>query len=193
MRADYLKPQTYTRVFFLMQYPNVLALRLSLETGLRIDDVLTLRPSNLHGTNLTFIAKKTGKPGKKKISTTLAREIKANSSAEWLFPGRKKGTHRTRQAVWRDVKKAAKALKLDENVSPHSARKTYAVQLRKEEGVAAVQKELQHTHSDTTLLYAFADLARRGEAFVPNDPERLAELIAEKVVEKITKFFQNNK
>lgn len=189
MRADYLRPQTYSRLFFLMQYPNVLALRLSLETGLRIDDVLSLKPAALAGTNLSYVAKKTGKPGKKKVSATLAREIRGQASKAWLFPGRKEGNHRTRQAVWRDVKKAAKTLGLDENVSPHSARKTYAVQLRKEEGLAAVQKELQHSHGDTTMLYAFADLAGRGQAISSQDPEILAELIAEKVVEKLSKMW----
>lgn len=190
MRTDYIKPQSYARLFFRMQYPNVLALRLSLETGLRIDDVLSLRPEQLSGTKLSYVAKKTGKPGKKNVSTTLAKEIRRQAGKDWLFPGRSPGKHRTRQAVWRDVKQAARALGLSENVAPHSARKTYAVQLRKEEGVAAVQKELQHSHGDTTMLYAFADMVTKTGTVpgtISQDPEILAELIAEKVVEKLWK------
>ena len=39
MRTDYLNPQLYNRLYACMTYENVLALRVSLETGLRIDDI----------------------------------------------------------------------------------------------------------------------------------------------------------
>ena len=70
------------------------------------------------------------------------------------------------------------------NVSPHSARKTYAVELRKEEGLAAVQSELQHNNMSTTMLYAFADLAKAGKRErIPESGDliEIADVIAEKV------------
>ena len=53
-----------------------------------------------------------------------------------------------------------------------------------------MQKELQHSHGDTTMLYAFADMVTKTGTVpgtISQDPEILAELIAEKVVEKLWK------
>jgi len=42
--------------------------------------------------------------------------------------------------------------------SPHTARQAYAVALAREKGIDAVKRELQHSHMDTTLAYALADV-----------------------------------
>lgn len=187
MKSDYLNPRTYDELYRVMQRDNVLAIRVAVETGLRIDDVLRLRWENFGtSTKFTYIAKKTGKKGVKKLSKVLKTELFSRNvhNSEYVFPGRKKGTHRTRQAVWKDIKKAAELLHVPLNVSPHSARKTYAVELRKEEGLAAVQNELQHNNMSTTMLYAFADMARAGKRErIPESGDllELADLIAEKV------------
>lgn len=190
MRSDYLRPGRYARLFGCMQPDNVLAMRCALETGLRIDDVLSLRPSDLRGSTITCTAHKTGKTCSKRVSAPLARDLRRNASPEWIFPGRKKGRHRTRQTVWRDLSKARAMLGLPEHVSPHSARKTYAVELRRADGLDRVQAELQHDRTSTTMIYAFADLLQNGENQVENeektaDFEAFAEQIAEKVAEKL--------
>lgn len=83
----------------------------------------------------------------------------------WVFEGaRDSSKHRTRQAVWADVKRAAKALRIDYVAGTHSARKAYAVELYHRQGggstgLAAVQRDLQHEYSSTTLLYIFSSLA----------------------------------
>ena len=64
MRTDYIKPSIYKEVYQLMQYENALALRTSLETGLRIGDVLKMRPADIQGRTITYTAQKTGKAGK---------------------------------------------------------------------------------------------------------------------------------
>lgn len=191
MKSDYLKPGTYDELYRVMQRDNVLAIRVSVETGLRIDDVLRLKWENFtKPAQFTYVAKKTGKKGVKKLSKLLQRELfnrKATGSV-YVFPGRKRGTHRTRQAVWKDIKKAADLMGVPLNVSPHSARKTYAVELRKERGLADVQKELQHSDMTTTMLYAFADMARgakRGPVPESTDLIAFADLIAERVLEKL--------
>lgn len=187
MKSDYLNPDTYDELYRVMQRDNVLAIRVSVETGLRIDDVLRLRWENFtKSTKFTYFAKKTGKKGVKKLSKSLKSEIfsRDRKGSEWVFPGRKRGQHRTRQAVWKDIKKAADQMGVVLNASPHSARKTYAVELRKEKGIAEVQKELQHSDMSTTMLYAFADLARAGkrEAIPASDDLiAFAELVAQKV------------
>jgi integrase len=185
MKSDYLKPETFENMYRVMQRDNVLAIRISLETGLRIDDVLRLRWSDFQkGRKFTYIAKKTGKKGAKSISAALKRELFARdfTKSQYLFPGRKRGKHRTRQAVWKDVKQAAEKMGVVLNASPHSARKTYAVELRKEKGLAEVQKELQHSDMSTTILYAFADVTRGGGTPQTNDMNAFAELVAKKVV-----------
>lgn len=147
-----------------MQYENSLALRTSLETGWRISDVLSLTPSQIQGRTVRIVAQKTGKPDKKVISADLAKRLKQISGKEFVFEGRFGDKPRTRQAVWKDIKRSAKQLKLDGNISCHSARKTYAVEDFKDGGLAQVQKDLQHSDVNTTMLYAFADLIDKAPA-----------------------------
>lgn len=141
-----------------MQYENSLALRTSLETGWRISDVLALTPKQIQGRTLYIVAQKTGKADKKVVSADLAKRLKQISGKDFVFEGRFGDKPRTRQAVWKDLKRSAKQLKLDGNISCHSARKTYAVEDFKDGGLAKVQKDLQHSDVNTTMLYAFADL-----------------------------------
>ena len=193
MKSDYLKPQIYEELYRVMQRDNILAIRVSVETGLRIDDVLRLKWENFgKSTQFTYFAKKTGKKGVKKLSKRLKTELfsRKTKNSPFVFPGRKRGSHRTRQAVWKDIKKAADLMGVSLNASPHSARKTYAVELRKTEGLSAVQKELQHSDMTTTMLYAFADMARAGKREpIPEtcDLIELVDLIAERVVELLRK------
>lgn len=147
-----------------MQYENSLALRCSLETGMRIGDVLALEQKQLQGRTITYTAQKTGKKDKKVVSADLAKRLKQISGKKWIFEGRFGDKPRTRQAVWKDVKRSAKQLKLDGNISCHSARKTYAVEEFKDGGLSRVQKDLQHTDVNTTMLYAFADLIDKHSA-----------------------------
>jgi len=63
-----------------------------------------------------------------------------------------------RQAVWADVKRAARAFRLPQNVAPHSLRKVYAVELLERYGdIQRVQRALNHSSIETTLIYAMAD------------------------------------
>ena len=67
------------------------------------------------------------------------------------------GKHRSRQAVWKDVKRAADALRLPQNVAPHSFRKVYAVDLMRKYGsIEKVQRALNHGSETTTMIYAMA-------------------------------------
>lgn len=188
-KSEYLPPECWQGMYRVMQRANVNAMRVSLETGMRIDDVLSLQTAVLFASakgkkKISYIAKKTGKAGTAEISTDLWRELRAGAGDIWLFPGKNPEKHRTRQAVYNDVKKAAKLLGLEGQISPHSARKTFAVELRKQSGINAVQKALQHADRETTKLYAFADIAERSAA-----PSATAEEIASAVCEKIEQMF----
>ena len=170
-----------------MQYENSLALRTSLETGWRISDVLSLTPSQIQGRTVRIVAQKTGKPDKKVISADLAKRLKQIASKDFVFEGRFGDKPRTRQAVWKDIKRSAKQLKLDGNISCHSARKTYAVEDFKDGGLAQVQKDLQHSDVNTTMLYAFADLIDKTPAVQGVDFSQKKEEKPKKTKEKTEK------
>lgn len=193
MVTDYIKPSVYKKIYQIMEYENALALRTSLETGMRIGDVLALTPEQIDGRTITYTAQKTGKSAKKVISADLAKRLKRISDKKFVFVGRFGDKPRTRQTVWKDVKKATKHLKITENVGCHSARKTYAVDVFHEKGIPSVQKELQHTHGDTTLIYAFADMftaQRQGGATQDAiEVERLAVAVATEVVRQLEQMF----
>lgn len=190
MRSNYFDKNSYNVLFQRMQYDNVLAMRVSLETGLRIDDVLSLRPSDLSQKSyIKCVAKKTGKKAVKKISQGLYTQLVKNSGDYWVFPSPKNvRQHRTRQAVWIDIKKASGWCG---GLSPHSARKTYAVETMHDKGISAVQKELQHSRIDTTMLYAFSDMMtgkqQKNIDMTDVDVDRFAFLVAEKIIEYIKK------
>lgn len=162
VKAEYLKPSIYNNLYPYMTYDNVLALRVALVTGLRIGDVLRIRPCDVDTERgrLVYTAQKTGKGGTKKIPIGLARELLRNAGGSlWCFPHRlDSAKHRTREAVYRNLLHACKRAGLDVHVSPHSTRKTYAVELRDVSGLAEVQKQLQHDSLDVTMLYAFSDV-----------------------------------
>ena len=135
-----------------------LPLWVSLETGLRIGDVVKLRRQNLQADGLHYKAQKTGKNGVAKVSAELRRRLSARKG-KWLFPSPyKKGQHITRQCAWARVKAAAERAGIEtEGVSPHSLRKVFAVELYREKGFRAVKEALQHRNAATTEIYSFAD------------------------------------
>ena len=163
-----------------------LPLCVSLETGLRIGDVVALRVADVKQGGISYRAKKTGKSGFAPISDVLRKQLRKNG--KWLFPSPyKKGKHLTRQAVWARVKAAAERCKIDaDGVSPHSMRKSFAVELYREKGFKAVKKALQHSHSATTEIYTFSDWNTGKNANLPLKRGDL-QLIIKMVLEAIEK------
>ena len=164
VKSDYINADGFKIMLDLMERDNANAVRVSLSTGLRIGDVLALRRDNVAPSGeLRTICDKTEKPFFGKISKALAVEIlqRAGEKSEWVFPSpspRRLGKPRTRQAVWRDLKNAAKLCATPRNISPHTARKIFAVDQFRKNGLEATKEALQHDRTNTTLLYAFSDL-----------------------------------
>ena len=173
MRSDYIESALFYAILDELTYPNQLAMKVALKTGLRIDDVLSIKKKRLH-LKIFVIEKKTGKYKRAYLGTDLLNELYAFAykppnlwnGSEYVFAHRtKKDHHRTRQAVYKDVKKAVAKLKLNGNVTPHSARKCAAVREYKKRGsVAAVQKFLNHDKEMTTIIYALSDCSELVEA-----------------------------
>lgn len=157
-RTKALAPDSLDCVLALLTPQNALACRVSLATGLRIGDVLQLRTEQLRQTSCTVTECKTGKRRRIQLTEALRLSVLSYSGKVWAFPGRCSETkHRTRQAVYKDIRRAAVALRIPGTVAPHSMRKTYAVHKYQACGdIRRVQKLLQHSDEAVTLLYALA-------------------------------------
>lgn len=158
LRTEYLLRQEIDRVLAALMPSNRLVMRVILHTGLRIGDVLQLRPEDLQPRRWVT-EQKTGKRRLIGFPAPLIADLRAEANETWVFPSPRDPTkHRTRQTVWTDVKRAARLFRLPQNVGTHSARKCYAVELMRKYGdIAAVQRNLKHGYATTTMIYALAD------------------------------------
>lgn len=157
MRTEYLLEQEVELVLSALTDTNRLVMRTALQTGLRVGDVLALKPDRLKP-HFWVTEQKTGKARQVGLPEPLLSDLKKNAGQLWVFPGRDPRKHHSRQAVWKDVKRAAEAFRLKQNVGPHSARKVYAVELRKKYGdIERVMRALNHSSESVTLIYAMAD------------------------------------
>lgn len=157
MRSEYLLDREVELILQLLTPENRLVMRTLLHTGLRIGDVLRLKPEQLKP-NFWITEQKTGKRRQVGLPEPLLTDLRASADSEWVFPGQRPGKPRTRQAVWKDVKRAAEAMRLTANAAPHSARKVYAVELLQKYGnIERVKRALNHGSIEVTLIYALAD------------------------------------
>lgn len=161
LRSDWVCHDDMSVVLRLLMPANALVMELCLCTGLRVGDALALRTAQLRrGQRITITERKTGKHRRIYINKDLHSRLLAQAGVVFVFPGALDPDHRyrTRQAVWADVKRAAKALRLDVQCSPHSARKVYAVDYYRQHGLAATQQALCHDRPETTLIYIMSEL-----------------------------------
>lgn len=159
MISAYVDSEALGHVLAALTPGNALACRVSLATGLRIGDVLRLQSAQLQRQRFTIREEKTGKSRRVHLPKELWREMRAQAGDTWVFPGRDPRKHRTRQAVWADVKRARKAFRIRANLSPHSMRKIAAVEEFKRTGdLEKVRLYLNHDNSSVTMIYALADV-----------------------------------
>lgn len=157
MRTEYLLEKQLGHVLAALTPENALVCSVMLRTGLRVSDVVELKTQQL-ALQMWVTERKTGKRRHVGLSATLLTAIRSQAGPVWAFPGRRPGTHRTRQAVWKDVKRAAQAFRLPQNCGTHSMRKVYAVRLLDRYGdIERVRRALQHSSPTVTMLYAMAD------------------------------------
>lgn len=160
MRTDYVESDIFDHILAALMPQNRLAIIVSMYTGLRIDDVLHIKTDMLKKDRFTVRERKTGKSKRVRLPNDLRQDLISISGRYYVFEGRCDPTKtRTRQAVYKDIKRAAAAFRVKTlNVSPHSARKYYAVtQYRKTHDIKRVQQLLNHSDEAVTLIYALAD------------------------------------
>lgn len=157
MKTEYLLNREVDLVIATLTARNALVMRTALHTGLRVGDVLSLKTDQL-APRLWVTESKTGKRRQIGLPEPLLSDLKEQAGPEWVFENPRTGRPQTRQAVWKDVKRAAHALRLPQNVGPHSARKVYAVELLAKYGdIERVRRALNHSSEAITLVYALAD------------------------------------
>ncbi len=157
MKSEYLFEKEVDNVLAMLTPINALVMRVALHTGLRVGDVLSLKTDQL-APRFWVTESKTGKRRQVGLPQPLLGDLQKAAGGVWAFPGRNGRKPHTRQAVWKDVKRAAKALRLPQNVAPHSARKVFAVDLLQKYGdFERVRRALNHGSTAVTLIYALAD------------------------------------
>ena len=170
MRSEWANPDAVRLILTALMPENRLALEVSMSTGLRINDVLSLRTEQLRRAydgngRVTVREQKTGKNRRVYLRKDLRLRMLQQAGEIYVWPGRCAETkHRSRTTVYKDLRRAASLYridgkKLDAHLSPHSMRKVYAVNEYKRTGdLAAVQRDLRHTDPAVTALYALADV-----------------------------------
>ena len=157
IKTEYLLDREVDMVLRALTPENRRVMQVCLHTGLRVSDVLSLRTEQLKP-RFWVTESKTGKRKLVGLPAALREELLDNAGKVWVFEHRTDPTkHRSRQAVWKDVKRAAKLFRIPQNVAPHSFRKVYAVDLLNECGdLEKVRKALNHGSMETTIIYAAA-------------------------------------
>ena len=167
MRSEWVNDDVLGHILAALTEPNRLACAVSIATGLRIGDVLSLKTEQLQrSARVTVREQKTGKSRRVYFGDELRAQLLRQAGRVWVFEGRLDWRHhRTRQAVYKDLRRAAAAFRVRERVSPHSMRKVYAVRYynstRHEKDLAALRKVLNHSDEAVTLIYAIADQLTR--------------------------------
>jgi integrase len=157
MRTEYLLNREVDLILAMLTEKNALIMRTALHTGLRIGDVLSIKTDRL-SPRFWVTEHKTGKRRQVGLPEPLLSDIKKTAGKIWAFENPRTGRPQTRQAVWKDVKRAAHAMRLPQNAGPHSARKVYAVDLLAKYGdIERVKRALNHSSESITLIYALAD------------------------------------
>lgn len=161
MKSDYVDAKTMEHLLALLMPENRAAIECSMRYGMRIGDVLSLEREQVAKLNFSYKEQKSGKSRRIRMSKSFADQLLSlgDLSSRFVFPSRLDTLkHRSRQAVYKDIRRAAKAFRLPQHVSPHSARKLYAVNAYKRTGnMKQVQHLLNHSSEAVTMLYALAD------------------------------------
>lgn len=161
MRSEWVNDENIQHVLAALMDENRLACEVCLETGLRIGDVLAIKSEDiLRSERFVIKEEKTGKRRRVYFSQKLREKMISNAGKVFVFEHRTDYTkHRTRQTVFKDLRRAAKAFRVTAHVTPHSLRKMYAVEHFKRTGgnLAKVKELLNHSDEAVTMIYALAD------------------------------------
>lgn len=167
MRSEWAPKGEIVHVLAALKPENRLACEISLFTGLRIGDVLSLKTEKVRKQRFTIHEEKTGKTRNIRLPQELFERAMSCAGEFYVFEHRLNGRkHRTRQAVYKDLRRVASVFGIKQHLSPHSLRKIWAVEEYAKCGdLARVKKMLNHSSEAVTMLYAMAHIVRYNKAF----------------------------
>ena len=162
MRTEWIAKEELGHLLAALMPENRLALEISMATGLRINDVLSLKTQDIMTTSngrVTIKEQKTGKSRRVYFPVEMRQRMRILAGRLYVFEHRNDWRkHRTRQAVFKDLKRVVKIFRLKQNIAPHSARKAFAVEMYHKTGdLYRVKRLLNHNNEAVTVLYAMAD------------------------------------
>lgn len=162
-RTSYASRAQMGHILAALMPTNALIVRVCMHTGLRVSDVLELKTAQLRPRQ-TVRERKTGKTRRVVWTAPLYEQMLQQAGRVWVFESRTDPhKHRTRQAVYKDIKRAASvfqrsgAVSKSQCIGTHTARKYAAVTAYHKGGLAAAQKMLNHSDPAISLLYALSD------------------------------------
>ncbi|MDP2957075.1 MAG: tyrosine-type recombinase/integrase [Longimicrobiales bacterium] len=163
-----LSKEEVTRFLVELRHPKHRALVLLMySAGLRVGEVVRLRPEDLDG-DRGLIRVHRGKGGKDRYTLLAARALEAVRiyraafpDGAWLFPGERPGRHYTARSVQRIVNRAAARAGIAKKVTAHTLRHSFATHLMEAgTGLRYIQELLGHKSSRTTELYTHVSQPR---------------------------------
>lgn len=169
MRAEYLTDSELAALRANLSPTEWLPLEIALQTGMRIGDVLKIKPCDIVNGGVKFIAQKTKKRGWAELTNEQIKRLRLQAKYGWCFPSPKKaGKHLTRQAAWQRIKRASKRANINpDGVSPHSTRKVFGVKTANVDGVAEAMRKLQHESREVNDIYILSDWTTGNNANLP--------------------------
>ena len=168
MRTDYITPQECDELILALPKEYRPIVICAAETGFRIGDLCRALWSDYdpNEQTLTLVEEKTGKERTVAVSPRLKSALDGQRARQscfevYIFPGRDAFRPVSRTTVWRWITRTWEHLYPDSDrvISPHSMRKMYAVERRKDgEQLWEVQHDFNHDRESTTIQYFFADI-----------------------------------
>ncbi len=139
---------------------NLCIIKMMLDGGLRLSEVINLRPGDVNFQTGTLIIQENGSKEQRTLwlgedtLELLKRWLKIRSDCEYLFCTLKGGRLDDRY-IREMVKRLALRAGIKINIFPQSLRHTFAADLyRKTRNICIVQQALGHVDLSTTMIYA---------------------------------------
>ena len=155
-------------------------------TGARVTEIIQLNIGDISRTEGdTVTVKVRGKGGKERLVPmgkfaqhaldqylTRARPSMARSSqSDALFINEKQGSRLTRQSAWQIVMKAAEKAGIEQDISPHALRHSFATHLLDGGAdIRVVQELLGHSSVTTTQIYTLVTIDKLRESYASAHP-----------------------
>lgn len=144
--------------------------------GLRIAEAVSLRVSDIDSSRMVIRVER-GKGAKDRYTVLSQRLLevlrvywKQQRPMEYLFPGRKPGTHMRPETVQQVCRDAAYLAGIGKRVTAHTLRHSFATHLLENgEDLRVIQVLLGHTRIDTTARYTHVSVGKIASIVSPLD------------------------